>query len=126
MSAWICSDEHISSLVDYAYTEGLSPPKCPGVQNRVFGVLQSENVKSVKFRYRNSKDLPGSVPGPYLSGLRVLQHAEAATLADSLDYQSCEHPGWKGSAAKVLCNNIVAHAESNSTAADREKAPWSI
>ena len=130
MSAWICSDEHISFLVNYAYAEGLILRKClewdETTKKRAFNLLQVENVRSVRFRYGRKKDLPGSVPGFYLSELKTLQHAEAAKLAACLVYQSCEHKGWKGCAAETLCGVIQKHAESNSTAADRESAPWSI
>ena len=128
MSAWICSDKHISSLVDYAYKNGLIPHKTPNVKEATFKILQSENVKSVSFRYPNSTDLPGPIagPGPYFQGARVLRHSEVMGQVANLSYQSCEHPGWEGSEAKKICARILKHANICCSPLERENNSWAF
>jgi hypothetical protein len=73
-------------------------------------MLWTENVCSVSYRYPS--DSPASRPGPlsddidgeaisyqYVNPGYTMTPGEAFRAIDCLDYQSCEHPGWRTSEA---------------------------
>lgn len=72
-------------------------------------ILVSENVKSVHDRYPGDDPDLGELPGPvdayymgpyvYADPGRALPPAELFASIDCLDYQSCEHDGWRRSEA---------------------------
>lgn len=96
MSAFICSDKHIAVVARYIAGEfGLS-------EDNVFKTLKRENYRSVNYRY-NEKERP-SYPKMETIDVPELPQVDILKLCNSLDYQSCEHPGWKGSSARVLLN----------------------
>lgn len=74
-------------------------------------MLWDENVKSVKYRYPNSTELPGPIGSDYVYGLHQPSRAEITIggvlkAIDGLDYQSCEHPGWRDSQAKAFLESL--------------------
>lgn len=85
--------------------------------NAVGKMLWDENIRSVRYRYPNTENLPGPIGESYeyvhdwtYDGeqyVRVLHLLRIDPLAvlkacDCLDYQSCEHPGWDGSEANAF------------------------
>jgi hypothetical protein len=76
-------------------------------------ILVSENVASVAYRYEDCTPDAGDLPGPcdaYYMGPYVysdpredLTPGAVFELIDRLDYQSCEHPGWRTSEAHAFC-----------------------
>lgn len=145
MSAFIVQPEHAGLLAAWAVhhhcalRELESGDSLITAQN-VARDLIAENIKSVAHRYPNDKD--GERPGP--AGLTDAQITEAAVLwaghyhqkglpedvapltiaklADSLEYQSCEHEGFKTSLAQRQINEIRTRVLSLLPGYNR--APW--
>lgn len=102
-------------------------------------MLWAENVKSVQYRYQDwdqthpATDLPGpaafrmdEVDGYTLNFMTTPKRtaAELLSLIHCYEYQSCEHPGWKTSAAKRLCRQLRHALEHFVPGYD--EAPWAI
>ena len=113
MSAFLCSDYHISVLAYEAADtqEEMGSPRQIRAVNAAAELLV-ENLRSVKHRY------PGDYPlseGEYLElfafapGSSDHKHDALTVIqaAHCLAYQSCEHPGWETSKAKALLEAIV-------------------
>lgn len=97
-------------------------------------MLVDENVASVSHRYPDTDPAFGDLPGPcdayymgpyiYTDPGRTLSAGEVFRAIDCLDYQSCEHPGWRASEAfafltalrKAYCDRV----------ADAEQAKWEV
>lgn len=72
-------------------------------------MLVNENVRSVAYRYPDTNPDEGNMPGPvdaYYMGPYVYRDpgftptpGQVFKAIDCLDYQSCEHPGWRTSEA---------------------------
>ena len=108
MSAWIVSHDHLDLLLTAAQAWGFSDADDADETGRM---LWKENLASVAFRYPGDRD--GHRPGP--DGFRD-RHVSTyhfrpypgrvdpeivAEAAVSLSYQSCEHPGWADSDARL-------------------------
>lgn len=109
MSAWICSNYHISLLAFYAVREGLTN-KTPSM---VGEMLLGENVKSVKHRYggKASEIIDSETFTLDARAENADAQGNAFALikaAQCLDYQSCEHAGWEQSEAHQLLKRIEA------------------
>lgn len=133
MSAWIVSKVHIDRIVETAVEWlSLSPDQAVALGRN----LWTENLKSVAYRYMH--DVSGNRPGP--SGLtdeevenyrpdeaRPLSPNEMLAAIHCLDYQSCEHPGWKTSAAFALLSKLTVEAARRGArigSSEYQKAPW--
>lgn len=122
MSAYIVSKRHIDFLVHAAICYGrpgrLRYGEMPVeyvTADRVGRDLWRENCISVAYRYPDCApdDLPGPVPTPdpeeyEYADPRLGFPKPVAVLAalDCLEYQSCEHPGWRESAAHEFCRSL--------------------
>lgn len=118
MSAYICNPEHFGILAAYAVQNDCAVYEWQDRTNpiaaaqRVAKELASENIRSVKHRYPNSKGLPG----PCLSladieeaaaiyAAHFVAHPQRLTPVDvfkliqGLDYQSCETDDWRDTLA---------------------------
>jgi hypothetical protein len=128
MSAFMCSDEHTSALVNAAVEYGIAgfppgtPPGDPHALER-FALLVEENGASLLARYGEKAhymigDAHHYRPGPALPVLHVLK------LARSYEYQSCEHDGWDTSRAKRWIDTLIGDLIHRLPG--YENAPWSI
>lgn len=116
MSAFICSDKHISAIVKWACRRNASvwfgnPSRSlrAGDEQELVDILYAENVKSVNYRYPASDPTPetGCVydpDAPSVSPVEVLK------LVQSLAYQSCEHPTWAVSDARQILDGLKSAA----------------
>jgi len=150
MSAWIVSRAHI----DYLVRAGLELPRFPirfksggdvGTEltaetaSELGNLLWQENRASVAYRYPD--DAPNRLPGhrvteyvyprvsydPVVSAIAGRVRMDPAIVLKEIDcyeYQSCEHPGWKESAAKDYCESLRAAAVARIPG--YEEAPWGI
>lgn len=145
MSAHICQPEHIGLLAAWATLNNCSlrelqrGDRISTAQN-IAQDLARENIKSVAHRYPDDKD--GERPGPCgLTDAKIIEGAclwaehyltngfpeevaplTIAKLADCLEYQSCEHDGFKTSRAQRQINEIRTRVLSLLPGYDR--APW--
>jgi hypothetical protein len=136
MSAWIVSRQHIDVMVDAAIRRGLVEPS---QADEVGRMLWKENLASVAHRYPRDKD--GERPGPtdfrdadvetytftplpkeIVDVWDLNPDGALRVTVDCYDYQSCEHPGWRGSAAHALCCRLRELA-GGSREYD-ERIPW--
>lgn len=136
MSAFICSDYHISVLADYGTRprrnhHGLwADGRYWTARDAVFQALFAENVRSVLYRYPD--DTLDSAPGPigpkgsfdHRAVNRVSDPVTIIKLCHCLEYQSCEAPDHKETVAFQLLQAIEAEAVRSLPGYD--KAPWGI
>jgi hypothetical protein len=113
---------HISALVNATAQYQIDLPRGYSPEEW-FAVLVAENVVSLTARYgkRGTADLPKAhryTPGPALPAIHVIK------LAQSYDYQSCEHDGWSTSEAKRWIDNLIAGLIYALPGYDA--APWAI
>lgn len=147
MSAFIVSKEHIDYLVHAAlavnatwrgfsyFHEGTWHKVDHKTADATGRMLWAENVASVSHRYWGAE--PDELPGPVgvdretiamytcppLSQKRF-NPVVALKAIDCLDYQSCEHDGWKTSAAFAFCDYLRGALISMLPGYD--DAPWEI
>src|SRR3990167_2487217 len=136
MSAYIVDRAVIDALVTVAKDGPSGVPHCPGNTwyplgwesadgsrtyihdradlDRIGAILIDENVWSVQYRYPEMMRLPGPSDlwwmAPYRWGVvwPLPSAVETLKLADHLEYQSCEHPGWEASEARRILDAIRA------------------
>lgn len=114
MSAFICSDKHISALVRWASRNNMSfyisnPTRSlrAGDEQEIVDILYAENVKSVNYRYHENDPTTGCVYDP---NAPLLAPVEVVKLAQSLAYQSCEHDEWELSDAFKIVEALKSAA----------------
>ena len=125
MSAFLCSDAHISALVNAAVEHEIGGSGfAPGEAAELFALLVCENAESLWARYGARAVVMFDLgphryaPGPALPALHVIK------LAQSYRYQSCEHDGWETSKAKRWIANLISGLIYKLPGYDA--APWSI
>lgn len=77
-------------------------------------MLWDENVKSVRYRYGEDRDLPGPVDQNFTYGRHKafpssleVKHIEVIKACNCYSYQSCEHDEWETSEAKAFIDALV-------------------
>ena len=129
MSAFLCSPKHIAALATFAENNGLSPSREDTAK-----ILCQENIASIAYRYpdtaynvtRHWLDLDMDEYVWQAGAQCQLPSAHVRALAESYQYQSCEHPGWESSGARELTDRIIAEAAATQKLCDVHTAPWSI
>ena len=136
MSAFMCSNAHISAMVRYAAVKdrfGAMTYSYKGVrlavageQERVFLMLAKANADSVNDRYAHNEaaqvnDLDGVV---YNAGQPVPKALTVIKLAHCFDYQACELDDYDDSEAKAFTQALVDHATRKLPGYDAE--PWGL
>ena len=125
MSAFLCSDYHLSALAYYATRGARHALHTDGHYWNdpadVFRELRAENVKSVAYRYREDAESMGE---GQLAGHIDIAPLVAIKACHCLAYQSCEHPEWEGSRAKKLLDLIETTAIRELPGYDA--APWGL
>ncbi len=126
MSAYVVDREHVDLMVRLAL-EGPAgvavgpdaawhaPRSLSADADELGALLVAECVASVAHRY-GEDPAAGALPGPadayYLRPYAYRRPAHRLTVAEGLkaidgyEYQSCEHPGWEGSAVRALCDEL--------------------
>jgi hypothetical protein len=128
MAAFMCSDLHISSLVNAAAQHELDQPfgfRDRTTEPEAFALLVQENAKSIVARYgkRPAGEMIRS-SHRYISGTPALSAIAVIKLAHCYDYQSCEHDGWGTSEAKKWIDLLIAALVYKIPGYD--KAEWAI
>ena len=118
MSAWIVSQKHIDFIITAAVGYGMLPIEKADTMG---ATLWKENFKSVNYRYGEKKSSPSYKFAPYpkaIDGAVLLKNIAC------LEYQSCEHKGWKGSEALKFLDDLKDAAIAHLPGYDA--APWGI
>lgn len=150
MSAFVVDKAHINALLQYGlsfryggngnvtwYVEAEQPTDryrklTSDNVDQIGQMLLDECIESVQYRYEDSPrtDLPGRTDGEYLLPFqhkplsRTPSPVEVLKLIACYEYQSCEHPGWHTSEAKVFCD-ALRHFAINGLPG-YEEAPWEL
>lgn len=131
MSAFTCSDTHLTALAAYAVRHGLSSPvrgdgpdSTAGLVAAVFRELERQNLASMAARYR---DYGAQVPGGTLDERAMVTEYPLITIIKACHcyaYQACEHRGWPESHARTIVERIEEHAVRHLPGYDA--APWEL
>lgn len=114
MSAWMCSDAHISALLTFAIEHGAQYPSPDSGRpvtitaenaTAIGQILVLENVRSLMARYGDDSHMHDFAFQPFS---HVLTPVEALKAVACLDYQSCEDAGWEASLARKILDGIDA------------------
>lgn len=126
MSAYILSEKIINKIVNGAagysqYVRLAGELLClKDAQDleKIGQILTDENYRSVNYRYNERDDSPKFT---HLQTLENFSPVEMLKALDCLEYQSCEHPEWKGSRAFTFVCHIRGAAISNLPGYDEAK-----
>lgn len=129
MSAFLCSDAHINTLVRYASKHGVTawyanPSRkleVAGNEQETAALLYAENVRSVNYRYQEDSAV---FPIVYDHLTPLLTPVEIIKACQCLAYQCDESPTWGRSAAKALLEALKSKAITLVPGYD--EAPWGI
>ena len=142
MSAFVVGKEHINKILTaalssrygamYYYYNEVSHKVNDETINAIGQMLLDENVKSVMYRYKDSQltDLPGKtnaewlIPFKYEVELSALSGIQIIKLIRCLEYQSCEHPEWKTSEAKIFLDALTIRQYERIPGYDDAKWEW--
>jgi len=139
MSAYVVSDNHINELVRFidsrfyynmGYLQRVMPELVFLKDDKLFEAigqeLLKENYLSVNYRYKDNEAMTKAHKFKYVPNLgkATLTPVEILKLVNCLDYQSCEHEGWKSSAAYKILSSIKSYAINQLDGYDA--APWGI
>lgn len=119
MFAYIVNDIHIATIVkNYAELSTLDAYD----QQLVANLLMKENIRSVNYRCgENTEYTPCD-----MTEWRKVTPAEALSLIDCLDYQSCETDSWKETLAYHLLTLMMRTFERVQDSPQRSDKLWSI
>src|SRR5216117_2260428 len=94
MSAFMCSDLHISAIVDFCRspTTRIGSDVMQLSPQELGDKLYAANVMSVNHRYNQNDPVTGFVYKANPANLRPV--VEILKMLDCLEYQSCEYPGF--------------------------------
>jgi hypothetical protein len=135
MSAWIVSEDHIDALVCGAIVHNVPfDGKEVTAQNatEVGQALWEENHKSINHRYAHHGITP--TPEYRFIGETTLKPEWLFKQAACYNYQTCEHPGYRESAAKRFVEDLT-HAISEAmdvpvdmirASREYDNGPWGI
>lgn len=120
MSAYICSDLHINTIVTWAVENHALPYGT--TPETIAALLYSENVRSVNYRYNERTKRTGFGYCP--ASIDGITSVQIIKLCHCLDYQSCEHKQWERSKAKAFLRSVIDRATMKLPG--YEQAKWSI
>ena len=113
MSAYVCSDRHIATLVHHYIKHGGE-----GIPAVLANYLKAENIRSVNYRYSREYSVTPCSLEDVVDGLAF---NDLVALCECLDYQSCEPPDYH----PELLNTITALFKSKCRHGIKS-AMWSI
>jgi hypothetical protein len=132
MSAFLCSADHLSSLVNalryedtYCRLDDVVSPGKGTPAERGFSMLLEENIKSLRARYGDDDDWTEDARCMhYNPKARANSILEVIKLAHSYEYQSCEHAEWKESQACRFIRRLIS--EMTSILPGYDNARWTM
>lgn len=115
MSAFICSDRHIATIVHHYLEHGGE-----GMPALLANYLKAMNIRSVNWRYQNHA--PVEITRCNLSDVAVdLSFPDLVALCECLDYQSCEPPDYTSELLDTITAKFREHVRHGV-----KSALWSI
>lgn len=117
MSAFMCTDKHLTVLAMYAVQYGLdlhgdSRMTLLERERAAYRLLFRANVASLDARYPGDtgRDIPGDLDETTRPFQRALSGLAIVKQCHCYAYQACETTGWEGCRAQLLIEAIEAHA----------------
>jgi hypothetical protein len=111
MSAFICSDEHINVLINYAVNKRASyywNPRRIDITSKnaseIGQILLDENYRSVNHRYRSEHGEPHAFK--FKLSIKPYSAVDILKAINCLDYQSCETDDWSKSQAWAILDGL--------------------
>jgi hypothetical protein len=121
MSAWLCSEEHISAIVNHG-----------GGSVAEFKMLLKENIRSLSARYpgRDFLNEWKRDARKYMFRSNVaVSFTQVVKCCDSFDYQACETDDYRETKAAAYVEKVRAAAIAaggKSEGAEYDRAEWSL
>lgn len=128
MSAFVCTDLHINTIVTWGARLGASfyfngkHTSFKGNEQHVAGLLHTANVESVNERYTEDEISEGFKFKP--SGNTTQPVVNLLSLLDCFDYQSCEVRDYEKTIAHTIIQGVRRAAIRSLPGYDQ--APWAI
>jgi hypothetical protein len=124
MSAWIVTSAHIDVLINKALELGLVDRRSTLDELSALGqMLWDENHASVNYRYDEDTESPRY---RFVGTEKPLLGSAVLRAAHSLDYQSCEHPGWDESRACAWVGALIRKLDAVGVRFRPEGPGWSV
>jgi hypothetical protein len=124
MSAWIVTSAHIDVLINKALELGLVDRGSTLDELSALGqMLWDENHASVNYRYDEDAESPRY---RFVGTEKPLLGSAVLRAAHSLDYQSCEHPGWDESKACAWLRVLIRRLDADWTTDWMGGPGWSV
>ncbi len=120
MSAFACSNSHVTALAVYAARKRVLGWTDA---NQIGEMLHAENVKSVNYRYGETTE-PNFAPCEW-AAFHPFTQVQIIKAARCLRYQSCEHLGWEASDACKLLEAIIGN-DTTRNLPGYDEAEWEI
>ena len=127
MSAFMVLPIHVAAMVRWYVRDPYAPNglKADGGVEALADQLHRENALSVNYQYSNyPAELPHRFSFSEINRAPELSPVQMIKACNCLAYQSCEHPGWEGSDAKKVVDDMRSAAIARLPGYD--EAPWSI
>lgn len=134
MSAFLCSEQHIAMLANFAscndiylHAKYYDNPDATKDAGDIAQALARENINSINARYPDS-DTEGdnlfilNCRDIARKGTKQYQAVEIIKAAQCFEYQACEHDEWNTSDAKTVIDKIISAAIRQLPGYDA--APW--
>lgn len=123
MSAFMCSDRHLSALAAFY----INTVRNTDTFDEIFTKLYDMNKVAIETRYPGDAGMIGAPPvASYAVGkdfIDVHGFGAVAKLAHSYAYQACEAGDYDGSAADIIVQTVVENVVRESTS--YKEGPWS-
>lgn len=137
MSAFLCTNTHITALAVFATNPTkfrqypLWKPDLTALErypnkrdSEILGeLLLKENLKSINYRYPDHSFIEG-FKLCHVADNTQYTPVQMIKLAQCYDYQSCEHPEYKGCIAQRLMDSIISDCIRMLPGYD--EAPWGL
>lgn len=108
MSAFICSDSHIITLIHH-WNESLYSKKTESELTIICNTLKRQNYKSFNYRYNDKGGFSKLI---YSNDSNLINRSvnlfDCIKLAKCLDYQSCETESYYRSKSFIILQGIIA------------------
>ena len=120
MSAFVVSSDTIDAIVEFAISSRLITRE---EADATGAMLLRENVRSVNFRYSTRDKVPSYT---FREGFLPPSRVQVLKACHCLDYQSCEHDGYRKSKAYRFIRDVAYDATPSDAIAGYDRAAWDI
>lgn len=124
MSAYLCSEKHLSTLAFELTWRNVAGRDVRTTERSVFQSLIETNLASLRARYSDVEEEEELSRIYTYNPEKGLPPMQVYKLAECYAYQSCEHDGWEGSQEKLWMEALKDSIINNLP--EYKNAKWSI